>query len=101
MTKLAHTFAFSGAMMLLCGEAYAAPEPIDMLYGCVQDPDMLNSFCSENFLSTMTTDLQAAHYIAANEKLAKGTLDGKATIVVAAPDGRVRPVPSVPHTVSP
>jgi len=76
----------------------AAPSMDDVLRSCVSDPE--SGICSEDFLRSMTGELQSRDIIGADEHLAKGTIDGKATIVVRSAAGVVRAVPVWPVTHS-
>ena len=76
----------------------AAPSMDDVLRSCVPDPE--SGICSDDFLRSMTGELQSRDIIGEDEHLAKGTIDGKATIVVRSAAGVVRAVPVLPMTHS-
>jgi hypothetical protein len=79
----------------------AAPSMDDVLRSCVADPE--SGICSKDFLRSMTGELQSRKIIGADEHLAKGTIDGKATIVVRSVGGAFRAVPALPvaHLMNP
>jgi hypothetical protein len=82
----------SDAVLTHSSRVSAAPGPDDMLYGCIADPEMMNGFCSHGFLESMTDSLRSRGMITGNEELVKGSIDGKATIVVRGPSGQTRPL---------